>query len=132
MEGDTSDNIPGLDGVGLKRVTQAFPFLSEDPQTDLQQIYNYSENNHGKYKIYDRVLTNKLLLERNYELMQLHDTQIQSFTQLRIEEIISKPIPRIDKIGFSKLITEDKMWNNLPNYMIWLNETWGKLNSFVQ
>lgn len=27
MEGDTSDNIPGLDGVGLKRVIQSFPFL---------------------------------------------------------------------------------------------------------
>jgi 5'-3' exonuclease len=132
MEGDTSDNIPGLDGVGLKRVTQAFPFLGEEPQSCLQQIYNYSENHRSKYKIYDRVLDNKLLLERNYELMQLHNTQIQSFTQLRIEEIINKPIPRIDKMGFSKLITEDKMWNNLPNYMVWLNETWGKLNSFVE
>lgn len=77
------------------------------------------------------MLNNKLLLERNYELMQLHNTQIQSFTQLRIEEIINKPIPKIDKMGFSKLITEDKMWNNLPNYMVWVQETFGKLNSFV-
>lgn len=131
MEGDVSDNIPGLDGVGLKRVLQAFPFLGEEPQICLQQIYNYSENNKGKYKIYERVLDNKLLLERNYELMQLHNTQIQSFTQLRIEEIVAKQIPKIDKMGFSKLITEDKMWNNLPNYMVWVQETFGKLNSFV-
>ena len=131
MEGDVSDNIPGLDGVGLKRVLQAFPFLGEEPQVCLQQIYNYSENNKGKYKIYERVLDNKLLLERNYELMQLHNSQIQSFTQLRIEEIVAKQIPKIDKMGFSKLITEDKMWNNLPNYMVWVQETFGKLNSFV-
>ena len=39
--------------------------------------------------------------------------------------------PKIDKMTFSRLITEDKMWSNLPNYMVWLNETWGKLNSFV-
>lgn len=131
MEGDVSDNIPGLDGVGLKRVLQAFPFLGEEPQVCLQQIYNYSENNKGKYKIYERVLDNKLLLERNYELMQLHNTQIQSFTQLRIEEIVAKQIPKIDKIGFTKLITEDKMWSNIPNYHIWLNDCFGKLNSFV-
>lgn len=131
MEGDTSDNIPGLDGVGLKRVIQSFPFLAEEAQVCMQQIYNYAENNISKYKIYERVLNNKLLLERNYELMQLHNTQIQSFTQLRIEEIINKPIPKIDKMGFSKLITEDKMWNNLPNYMVWVQETFGKLNSFV-
>ena len=131
MEGDISDNIPGLEGVGLKRVIQAFPFLGEEPQVCLQQIYNYAENNISKYKIYERVLNSKLLLERNYELMQLHNTQVQSFTQLRIEEIINKPVPKIDKITFTKLITEDKMWANIPNYHIWLQETFGKLNSFV-
>lgn len=92
MEGDVSDNIPGLDGVGLKRVVKAFPFLSDGQQYGLQEIYNYSENNRGKYKIYDTVLDNKLLLERNHSLMQLSDTQVQSFTQLRIEEIIKTPI----------------------------------------
>lgn len=131
MEGDVSDNIPGLDGVGIKRVLQAYPFLGEDKQITMQEIYNYSENYKSKYKIYERVLDNKLLLERNYELMQLKSTSIQSFTQLRIEEIVKKQVPKIDKMTFSRLITEDKMWSNLPNYMVWLNETWGKLNSFV-
>jgi DNA polymerase-1 len=131
MEGDVSDNITGLDGVGIKRVLQAYPFLGEDKQVTMQEIYNYSENYKSKYKIYERVLDNKLLLERNFELMQLKNTCIQSFTQLRIEEIIKKQVPKIDKMTFSRLITEDKMWSNLPNYMVWLNETWGKLNSFV-
>jgi len=132
LEGDVSDNIPGVDGVGIKRVLQAYPFLGEDKQVTLQEIYNYSENYKGKYKIYERVLDNKLLIERNYELMQLHNTQIQSFTQLRVEEIINAPIKKINKISFSKLITEDKMWNNIPNYHIWLNQCFGKLNSFVE
>jgi DNA polymerase-1 len=131
MEGDVSDNITGLDGVGIKRVLQAYPFLGEDKQVTMREIYNYSENYKSKYKIYERVLDNKLLLERNFELMQLKNTCIQSFTQLRIEEIIKKQVPKIDKMTFSRLITEDKMWSNLPNYMVWLNETWGKLNSFV-
>ena len=43
MEGDVSDNIPGLDGVGLKRVVKAFPFLANEDQSCLQQIYNYYE-----------------------------------------------------------------------------------------
>ena len=132
MEGDVSDNIPGLGGVGLKRVVKSFPFLSEEHQYDLNEIYNYSENNKSKYKVYQTVLDNKLLLERNYSLMQLKDTQVQSFTQLRIEEIIKTPVRRIDKMSFTKLITEDKMWNNIPNYHIWLQECFGKLNSFVE
>ena len=131
MEGDVSDNIDGIEGAGVKRILQAFPFLADERVTSLQEIYNYAENNKGKYKLYERVLENKLTMERNYELMQLKDTQIQSFTQLRIEEIMQQPTPRINKMAFSKLINEDKMWNNLPNYNVWLNETWGKVNSFV-
>ena len=131
MEGDVSDNIDGIEGAGVKRILQAFPFLADERVTSLREIYNYAENNKGKYKLYERVLENKLTMERNYELMQLKDTQIQSFTQLRIEEIMQQPTPRINKMAFSKLINEDKMWNNLPNYNVWLNETWGKVNSFV-
>ena len=131
MEGDVSDNIDGIEGAGVKRILQAFPFLADERVTSLQEIYNYAENNKGKYKLYERVLENKLTMERNYELMQLKNTQIQSFTQLRIEEIMQQPTPRINKMAFSKLINEDKMWNNLPNYNVWLNETWGKVNSFV-
>ena len=131
MEGDDSDNIPGLDGAGLKTILKCFPFLADERETSLQEIYNYAENHKGKYKLYERVLNEKLTLERNYELMQLKNTQIQSFTQLRIEEIMQKPVPRINKLAFSKLINEDKMWNNLPNYNVWLSETWGKVNSFV-
>jgi 5'-3' exonuclease len=131
MEGDDSDNIPGIEGAGLKRILQAYPFLADERESNLQEIYNYSENHKGKYKLYERVLADKLTMERNFELMQLKSTQIQSFTQLRIEEIVQKPVPRINKLAFSKLINEDKMWSNLPNYNVWLSETWGKINSFV-
>ena len=131
MEGDTSDNIQGIEGAGAKRILQAFPFLADERVTSLQEIYNYAENNKGKYKLYERVLENKLTMERNYELMQLKNTQIQSFTQLRIDEIVQKPPPRINKMAFNKLINEDKMWNNLPNYNVWLSETYSRINSFI-
>ena len=104
---------------------------NNEEESSLEEIYNYSENHKGRYKIYDSILNNKSMVERNYELMQLKETQIQSFTQLRIEEIIEKEIPKLNKIAFSKLITEDRMWNNIPNYQIWLNECFNNLNNFI-
>ena len=129
LDGDVSDNVPGLKGVGLKTLIKAFPFLVEEKEYSLQELYNYSENNKGKLKIYDNVLDNKLLLERNYQLMQLKETEIQSFTQLRIEEIINKSTPRIDKIGFWRLISEDKIIGAFSQ--VWLHSSFGKLNSFI-
>ena len=76
-------------------------------------------------------LENKNIMQRNHDLMQLHDTQIQTFSQLRINEILEKPVPKLDRFGFSKLLVEDCMQNNFPNSMIWLNEVFGKINSMV-
>lgn len=131
MEGDESDNIDGIRGAGLKTILKCYPILSEDHKYSLQEIYNYSESNKGKLKLYDTVLENKNIMQRNHDLMQLHDTQIQTFSQLRINEILEKPVPKLDRFGFSKLLVEDCMQNNFPNSMIWLNEVFGKINSMV-
>jgi 5'-3' exonuclease len=132
LEGDVSDNIDGINGAGLKTIIKCFPFFAENRHVELNEIYNYCENNSSKYKLYRTILDNKDIVERNYTLMQLKETDIQSFSQLRINEILDLPIKKLDRIGFSKLVTEDKMWNNIPNYQIWLNECFGKLTTLVR
>ena len=131
LTGDKSDNITGIRGAGLKTVLKAFPFLTTAEKFSINEIYNYCENYKGKYKVYQTILDNKHIVERNYDLMQLSDTQIQSFTQLRIEDIVSDEISKMNKIGFGKLMNEDAMWNNIPNYQIWMKECFSKLNAFV-
>ena len=131
MEGDESDNIDGIKGAGLKTIIKCFPILTEEKHYSLDELYNYAESKKGKLKLYDTVLTNKNILQRNYDLMQLKDTQIQTFSQLRINEIMDKPLNKLDRFGFSKLLVEDSMQNNFPNSMIWLNEVFGKINSMV-
>jgi hypothetical protein len=44
---------------------------------------------------------------------------------------MEKPIVKLDRFGFSKLLVEDCMQNNFPNSMVWLNEVFGKINSMV-
>lgn len=132
LEGDVSDNIDGVNGAGLKTIIKCFPFFTENRAVTLQEIYNHCENNQSKYKLYRTILENKEVVERNHILMQLKETEIQTFSQLRINEILDKPTKKLDRFGFSKLITEDKMWNNIPNYQIWLNEAFGKLDTLVR
>ncbi len=131
MEGDNSDNIDGINGAGLKTIMKCFPIFTDEKQYSLQEIYNYSDTHKGRYKLYNTILDNKSTMERNWQLMQLHDTQIQTFSQLRINEILEKPLTKLDRYNFSKLLLEDNMQNNFPNSMIWLQEVFGKVNSFV-
>lgn len=130
LDGDKSDNIDGIFGCGLKTVQKAFPFLSEDKKYTLNDIFEYSELNKNKYKVYNSIIDNKNIIDRNYQLMQLNDTIITTFSQLNIGDILNKK-NKLNKFQFSKLITEDKMWNSIPNYIIWLQEVFTKLDSFV-
>ena len=90
------------------------------------------EENKKKYKLYNSILENKNILSRNLELMQLTNSQLQPFSQLRVHEILDKPVAKLNRIKFSTLITEDRMWNNIPNYHTWLSDTFGKLLSNIE
>ncbi len=131
LEGDDSDNIPGIKGAGLKTIKKLFPIFSDHHRYSVQEILNYCDTHKGKYKLYDTILENKDILFRNYELMQLHETQIQSFTQLRILDTVNKKVNKLNRYKFAKLVTEDKIWNNIPNYQTWLNDCFLRLNSLI-
>ena len=91
MEGDKSDNLRGVEGVGLKTVAKRFPFLKQGKEYMLQDIFAACEKNLGKPKIYDKILESKDLLLTNYNMMQLSSPNIpfQSIAYIRsaIEEM---------------------------------------------
>lgn len=132
LEGDKSDNIDGINGAGLKTIIKCFPIFSDSKRYTIDEICNYCDTHKGRYKLYNTILENRSILERNYALMQLNLSEMQGFTQLRVNEIVDGNSTRLNRFEFSKLITEDKIWNNIPNYQIWLSESFGKLDNFVK
>ena len=133
MDGDASDNIEGVKGAGIKTVVKYFPFLSDPIPRDVSYVVQYAASNQGKYKIYDKVVESAAILERNYALMQLRESIASAMSQLHINDCLTKTkIPRLERYGLVKLITEDKMWNNLPNHQIWLKETFSGLDSMAK
>lgn len=132
LEGDVSDNIDGISGAGLKTIKKCFPIFTDDKQYTIDEIINYCDTHKGKYKLYNTILDNRSILERNYALMQLNTSEMQAFTQLKISDLVDAECRKLNRFEFSKLVTEDKIWNNIPNYQIWLSENFGKLDNFVK
>lgn len=130
LDGDKSDSIDGINGCGLKTILKCFPFLSEEKPHTVNDILEHSELNKGKYKVYQTILDNRNIVERNYQLMQLNDTIIATFAQLNIGDILKKK-NKLNRFEFVKMITEDKLWNAIPNYGVWLEQTFKKLDAFV-
>jgi 5'-3' exonuclease len=130
LDGDKSDNIDGITGCGLKTIIKAFPFLTDNNLHTVQEIFDYAELNKGKLKVYQTILDNKNVVLRNYDLMQLNETIIATFAQLNIGDILKKK-NKLNRYTFNNMITEDKLWNAIPNHGVWLNETFSKLDNFV-
>jgi DNA polymerase-1 len=131
LDGDDSDNIPGIKGCGLKTVLKAFPFL-RDEKTTLQRLYDHAVANKDNLKVYSTIVDNWNDVLRNHELMQLTDTQLQTFAQLHVKDVLDKPLPKLNRFQLGKMIAEDKLWNNIPNYQSWVNECFQKLDSFIK
>lgn len=132
MEGDVSDNIPGIKGAGLKTIIKAFPFITEPEQLKLENFIIYSKNNIDKLKFYAKVVEGEEILVRNYNLMQLTETLIQPFTQLKITDILTKTVPHLNDFKFIQMINDDGINVLAENYDYnkWKNEVWSRLNLY--
>lgn len=131
LDGDNSDNIPGIRGCGLKTVLKAFPMLAGD-KIEMSLIKEYAVANSGKLKVYDAIVENWSDVERNYALMQLSDTALTTVAQLHVQEIINNPIPRLNRFEIIKQMGSDNLTNTIPHLNSWLNECFNKLNSFIR
>jgi 5'-3' exonuclease len=132
LDGDDSDNIPGVRGCGLKTVLKAFPILGGKDKIELSEIKNLAIQNSGKLKVYDNVAESWQDVERNYQLMQLSDTVLTTGAQLHVQEVIDGSIPKLNRFELAKLIGEDHLSNAIPNFISWVNECFNKLNNFVK
>ena len=128
LDGDISDGISGITGVGLKTVIKLFPFLSDDKSYCIDDLFNYSEIHKNKFKPYETILNTKNIIIRNYDLMQLKNTILSTHVQLNIEDLIKKK-NKLNRFEFIKITREDKIGDVIS--LLWLNEVFTNLDGFV-
>ena len=64
--------------------------------------------------------------------MQLTETLIQPFTQLKITDILTKQIPHLNDFKFIQMINDDGINVLAENYDYnkWKNDVWSRLNLY--
>jgi 5'-3' exonuclease len=133
MDGDDSDNINGIMGAGLKTIVKHFPWLNEEKIHTVDEVVAQAQTLQKKYKVCEKIVEGKSIIERNCALMQLKDTALTTVAQLHCKERLeTKNIPHLDRGSFFKLVREDRIDANLPNHTQWIGEVFNSLNSAVR
>lgn len=133
FSGDQSDNIPGVNGVGLKTLKKRFPEVIER-EVDIEHFIKIaSEQIEGgsKLKLWKNVVSNKEVLERNYKLMQLDNTDIPSSAEYLIEKFMSEPITNLNEFKVLKMFIEDGMDKSIKDLNRWLRDTIYRINIYA-
>ena len=97
IDGDKSDNLEGVKGVGLKSVAKYFDFLSKEESCLLSEVLEYCEGKKEEAKVFDKIFNDKERVKENYNLMQLFSPNT-SFQEIQKIEFIIKN----EKLYFNK------------------------------
>ena len=110
--GDSSDNIPGVDGVGMKTISKRFPCLAEDRDVYIQEVLDLAKkemDSGSKIKVHGLILEAKEDVLRNWELMYLRDLNISATQCQKLEWQIDNEERVSDKFSFIKELIASKI-----------------------
>lgn len=105
--GDTSDNLPGVRGAGLKTVAKRFPYLIREDVYEVSDIMRDCAMQGKKMKIHENIGNSEQLVKDNYKIMQLYYPNIRPINRAMIDKAIQDFEPFFGKIKFTQMLFED-------------------------
>lgn len=107
IAGDKSDNLAGVEGVGLATVAKRIPMLAESNSYSIDDVVEYCREQGNKIKVYENIVNNAQLVRDNYKIMQLYSPQVSIQTKVEIEQIFNSFQPQTNLFNFKKMMVQD-------------------------
>ena len=129
IEGDSSDNIPGVKGIGKKTLQKSYPKLFGNGVYTIDDLHEDAKSNVESGRPFKLIFENKEQIELNYKLMQLDCVDISSSTKLDIRAKYDEEIPTLDQFRFKQLAIADRAWSAFPDIGRWMANSFSQLNT---
>jgi len=107
IAGDPSDNLPGIQGAGLKTISKRFSFLSEEQDYLITDIIDHCEKVEKPLLVHKRIVENENLIKENYRLMQLYSPSISPTVKSQVNYILENTEYELNLTEFRKMMIVD-------------------------
>ena len=130
IDGDKSDNISGVDGLGIKSIIKAFPILAEETYHTTDTMLEYVNGLDKKTKTHELFEKGLEICERNRRLMQLSEPEFSGNLRMKIMDRYDEPVTKFDKQGFLKTGLRHGVIDAFKDVNDWLQSTFGHISKF--
>ena len=128
LTGDTSDNLPGIKGLGMKTLLKFMPGFATEEKLTLDEVITIAES--SKSKVMSKIVDQKETIQRNLILMSLLSVMISDNNKMKILNKINSPQLSLHKYGLTKLLLETNILHSMQNYDSWVVSTFNSLTRF--
>jgi len=119
--GDKSDNIDGIKGAGEKTLLKYIPELSDpNVEVNLDLLKQKYADIKKKPKVIESILDNSNIVNRNLQLMNLRDVDINVDAKMKILHKFEEGCPPLRKADLTKLMVKTKIISSIQNYDEWI------------
>ena len=128
LQGDSSDNVPGIKGVGIKTINKLFPFLVEPIAVNLDKIFEHCQANISKSKFYKVILDEQERMKKNWQVMQLLEHTFSTEGLEKVKDALNQT-PVFKPFQLRCLFMQDSAFKQIQNFDSW-NNIFTPLNSY--
>ena len=128
IDGDKSDDLPGVHGIGKKTFLKLFPKVAEEQIDTIDEIFETCRHAVGsRSKVYTKAMKNRYmdildaedLVRKNYQLMQLHDVDISLQSKDLCKEIQDDLPHRFNRFKLRAMFIQDKLNSHVKYFDEW-------------
>jgi 5'-3' exonuclease len=126
LDGDNSDNVPGVPGVGLKTFLKKFPEFTDDRHIDFDELFFLSQEraNPKNGKLFNTILENRDTIERNRKIMDLSKPFITVHDRMKILDRYNDTDKKFQRFDFLQVAIKYKLMHSWKDINSWITSTW--------
>ena len=129
LMGDSSDNLPGIEKLGPKKILKLFPGLAKPKPLSLDGMLKEAKKKEDEHQLYSKILSQRKQLEINEKLMDLKNIPISKENIKQIQTEFNAPY-ELNTNAFMQMYIKDKLGESIPNVNNWLNQVFGSLSNY--